>query len=89
MGQKQNHYKLHFGALVPPALPAQNLLSLSTPLDSSVMRFRWAAHFSILASGCEQELVSKLRVNDDFCIGTYAGSHYSALIKMALTRPLA
>lgn len=71
------------------ALPVQNLLSLSTPLDSSViMRFKWTAHFSILASGCEQELVSKLRVNGDFCIGTYAGSHYSALIKMALAAPL-
>ena len=29
----------------------------------------------------------KLRVNDDFCIGRYAGSHYSALIKMAQTCP--
>lgn len=74
MGQKQNQYKLRFGALVPPV--SQHRTASAHTLDSSFqMRFRWTAHFSILASGCEQELPSKLRVNDDFCIGRYAGSH--------------
>lgn len=83
MGQKQNHYKLNFWAMVPPVFPAQNLLSLSTPLDSSFnILFRWRAPFFTLASAYEQELVSKLRVNGDSCIGGYARSPNSALIKM-------
>lgn len=75
------------GASRPPVQKPP--VSVHTPLDSSViMRFQVTAHFSILASGCEQELVSKLRVNGDFWwMCTYAGSHYSALDQMALTRP--
>lgn len=35
MGEKHNHYKLNFWAIVAPLFPAQSLLSLSKPLDST------------------------------------------------------
>lgn len=88
VAQKQNHYKLNFWAMVPPVFPAVNLLSLSTPLDISFhILFRWSAPFFTLGSVYEQELVSKL--SNDFCIGRYARSHNSALIKRTLMLPSA
>ena len=70
MGQKQNQYKLRFGALVPPVSQHRTPVSAHT-LDSSFqMRFRWTAHFSILASGCEQDLPSN---SESMMISALAG----------------
>lgn len=57
-----------------PCLP-QNLQTLPRPLDATfTVPFRWFALFFTLASVQEQELVSKSRANDDFCIGRYVRS---------------
>lgn len=80
VGQKQNHYKLHFGALASRS-QYKNLLSLS---DTTGLFCYYALSSGQLTFPSWPLDVSRnLFQNSESTVilTTYAGSHYSALIK--------